>query len=282
MQRTTWGVCLAVVITVLTGVCVEKGYAQETFLECLSPQDDDDNGAPLTQACQLIPTELWHDADDHDFCLEIIPAGCDIATECLGRCGAGCGSTGSGIYSLDCAEHDRCCRAHGGCFNPLDSECGDEYREAASDFLFGSPNCTEGCLPQAATTCHTIESPDLPPEGLGAPYSTQTSEHELLIQAECENNQAAVTLGNRESSLLTYVWPTLYYWLDDGRHTAQLLCSEPAGQWCKNSGQTTIDLNPQTTWVIGYICQWDGSRWYCGCRDNACTQSFWQAQQIQR
>jgi len=59
--------------------------------------------------------------------------------DCIGRCGSGCGSffTIASAWTKDCLDHDRCGRVNGGSFNPFDSECGDEYREAADDYLFG-------------------------------------------------------------------------------------------------------------------------------------------------
>ncbi|WP_405207474.1 hypothetical protein [Aquimarina sp. LLG6339-5] len=58
---------------------------------------------------------------------------------CLGRCGSGC----PGIFSIasawtkDCLDHDQCGRVLGGSTNPFDRNCGDEYGQAADDFLFG-------------------------------------------------------------------------------------------------------------------------------------------------
>jgi hypothetical protein len=33
---------------------------------------------------------------------------------------------------------------------------------------------------------------------------------------------------------------------------------------------------------LAYTCQWRNNRWYCGCRDTACTQGYWQLQSIQQ
>ncbi|WP_010521381.1 hypothetical protein [Aquimarina agarivorans] len=58
---------------------------------------------------------------------------------CLGRCGSGCPSffTLASAWTKDCLDHDRCGRALGGSTNPFDSNCGDEYADAADDYLFG-------------------------------------------------------------------------------------------------------------------------------------------------
>jgi hypothetical protein len=42
-------------------------------------------------------------------------------------------------------------------------------------------------------------------------------------------------------------------------------------------------------YMLGYLCSWTPStgsgqagQWKCGCRDSACTQSYWQIQKFQR
>lgn len=58
---------------------------------------------------------------------------------CLGRCGSGCPGTFSlaSAWTKDCLDHDQCGRVLGGSTNPFDRNCGDEYGQAADDFLFG-------------------------------------------------------------------------------------------------------------------------------------------------
>lgn len=58
---------------------------------------------------------------------------------CLGRCGSGCPGvfTIASAWTKDCLDHDQCGRVLGGSTNPIDRNCGDEYREAADDYLFG-------------------------------------------------------------------------------------------------------------------------------------------------
>ncbi len=108
--------------------------------------EDQDDGDNTYIDCPPHVGEVCYDACPiHGFLCEDANLGCDQTNECLGRCGAGCSSDGSGAYRQDCADHDACCRRHGDCLNPLDAECGDEYFEAADDFLFAEPNCTD-CL----------------------------------------------------------------------------------------------------------------------------------------
>lgn len=36
------------------------------------------------------------------------------------------------------------------------------------------------------------------------------------------------------------------------------------------------------SYALAYLCTWTGSQWKCGCRDSACTQSYWQIQSFKR
>ncbi len=51
--------------------------------------------------------------------------------ECMGRCGAGCGSYD---WTLDCLEHDACSRRYYSTAGAVDQNCGDEFSEAADDY----------------------------------------------------------------------------------------------------------------------------------------------------
>ncbi|HEY3242172.1 MAG TPA: hypothetical protein VGM03_02380 [Phycisphaerae bacterium] len=102
---------------------------------------------------------LWHDACPiHDYCSESLPTGCP-SCDCRGRCGPTCGSNdGAGVYTIDCAEHDRCCHIHGACLNPDALYCGDEFADAMDDFFFAD-NCPGGCpAGGGCTSCPSFDS----------------------------------------------------------------------------------------------------------------------------
>lgn len=138
MLRTTQVALLTLALVILSA---GMATSAETFLECTGGQADDNDTSSV--ACDpQTNDQLWHDADDHNFCRQSAVVGCSFEEQCLGRCGPGCGLTaGAGVYALDCTEHDQCCRIHGGCVNPFDASCGDEWQEAADDFIFGDRNC---------------------------------------------------------------------------------------------------------------------------------------------
>ena len=58
--------------------------------------------------------------------------------------------------------------------------------------------------------------------------------------------------------------------------------------WRAKSHDPTTNLSLTSTelanpsHVLGYICTWQTSQWKCGCRDSACTQSYWQIQSFKR
>jgi hypothetical protein len=67
---------------------------------------------------------------------------------CNGLCGPSCTRlTAFEMWTLDCLEHDECCKAIGDnttCFTPL-GECGDEYVDAETDFLRGFDPFSRHC-----------------------------------------------------------------------------------------------------------------------------------------
>lgn len=123
----------------------------------------DSGGTTLAGACQRADddgirywgcgagqtTSLDHDAK-HCFLTQTDRFVGPCTNKCKGRCGPGCGwGARDGVYSRDCGEHDQCCRIHGGCANPWDSECGDEYFDADDDFMWGRINCKDCGEPSA-------------------------------------------------------------------------------------------------------------------------------------
>jgi hypothetical protein len=59
-----------------------------------------------------------------------------------------------------------------------------------------------------------------------------------------------------------------------------------ANAWYPKTATATISLTStelsQPSYALAYLCTWTGSQWKCGCRDSACTQSYWQIQQFKR
>lgn len=56
---------------------------------------------------------------------------------CMGRCGADCGWGAPSAWTKDCMDHDQCSARFNASGGSGDSNCGDEFNEAADDWLFG-------------------------------------------------------------------------------------------------------------------------------------------------
>ena len=56
-----------------------------------------------------------------------------------------------------------------------------------------------------------------------------------------------------------------------------------ASAWYPKTAYATLNLDStqqaQDTYVLGYLCTWNGTAWKCGCRDLACTQRYCGARQ---
>ncbi len=54
---------------------------------------------------------------------------------CSGRCGAGCNHWFDDDYTWDCFDHDRCVDRYGGSVMSDNANCGDEFWDAADDYV---------------------------------------------------------------------------------------------------------------------------------------------------
>lgn len=96
-----------------------------------------DGGDGITNLSNPCSAERWRDAyHDADHCYwSTYEAYGENQASCQGRCGAGCGWLGGrGAWTVDCHDHDMCETYH-------DANCGDEWDEAANDYLLGINRC---------------------------------------------------------------------------------------------------------------------------------------------
>lgn len=111
-----------------------------------------DNDGIRYLSCSLRTHRLAHDTK-YGHCFRNYTRWTGPCTRrCIGRCGGGCGGQQptypyrTGVYSRDCAEHDRCYYHHPNSpgFAKWDRDCGDEWNDAQDDFAYGKFNCW-GC-----------------------------------------------------------------------------------------------------------------------------------------
>lgn len=56
---------------------------------------------------------------------------------CMGRCGGDCGWGAPSAWTKDCMDHDQCSNVNNASGGSGDPNCGDEWNEAADDWIFG-------------------------------------------------------------------------------------------------------------------------------------------------
>jgi hypothetical protein len=124
--------------------------------------------------------------------------------------------------------------------------------------------------------CHLYSGGSNVPDGFGVPWDV-FDPSTLLLQAFCINSSVTADIG-----LATYVYNQGYAWVNNTWQQTTFTCT--GGQivsdaWCPNSAAATLPNS--ATRYLAYTCNWTGTKWNCGCRDQACTQNFWQLQGIQ-
>jgi hypothetical protein len=120
------------------------------------------------------------------------------------------------------------------------------------------------------------------PNGNGAAYNVLSTEKELLVQAGCNETTVDVLVGSGRPNQYVY----RYGYERKGTKWQQFRLSGPPVQgnsdWFVGDGFAELTRTAAqlagNNFVLAYICTWTGAEWKCGCRDNACTQSFWQLQ----
>ena len=118
------------------------------------------------------------------------------------------------------------------------------------------------------------------PSGFGMPFNIFSSIKELLVSGVCDPTTATITVGSPGNSTI-YVYEKAYVY-KNGTWNPVSLSGNPVfseSGWLIGSGAVNVPKGiNEDLWVVGYTCRWDGTRWKCGCRDQACGQSFWQLQ----
>jgi hypothetical protein len=101
----------------------------------------------------------------------------------------------------------------------------------------------------------------------------------LDVSVDCDGNIVTVGAGNANQ----YVYKTAYVYQGSWQPLS-LTSTSPlqANNWYTSSATAnlgSVDLT-QTTYVVGYVCDWTGSVWKCGCADEVCAAPAWQLQAV--
>jgi hypothetical protein len=108
------------------------------------------------------------------------------------------------------------------------------------------------------------------------------------MNVTCSTSSATVNLGKNDP--MQYIYNTGYLFKTGGTawtpFSYTLAESLVAGAWYPKTATATLSLTStelaQDSYVLSYMCSWTGSQWKGGCRDSACTQSYWQIQSFKR
>ncbi|NBD73881.1 hypothetical protein GVX82_02465 [Patescibacteria group bacterium] len=125
------------------------------------------------------------------------------------------------------------------------------------------------------------------PQGYGAPYSFFLPGRPLMLQVteeDCADGEASVSAGRENGTTAVYRFG--YLWDGDAwdRFTWDANDdTDTTGDWLiGGAGNTSVSLQGDLTYFVGYTCHWDDSSWQCGCQTSFCTQPAWQLQVVER
>jgi hypothetical protein len=121
------------------------------------------------------------------------------------------------------------------------------------------------------------------PTGYGASYDLFTSQHELEVSVQnCPANSTTLTVGSNQSNQYIYNKGYLYQSSTWQPITLTSNSSLVSNAWYTGTAQANLSINPTSwTYVVGYVCAWNGTVWQCGCASTACSTSYWQLQAFQ-
>jgi triacylglycerol lipase len=134
--------------------------------------------------------------------------------------------------------------------------------------------------------CDTINSDTGMPSGFesiyGAPYDVFSLQRALLLKASCTSSSTTADVGPA-----TYVYNQGYTLVNNNWQQTTFTCTGGAlfdNAWCPQSARGTLPNN--ATYYIAFTCNWTGTKWNCGCKDqpfqlDPCTPNAWQIQGIQ-
>jgi PGAP1-like protein len=123
--------------------------------------------------------------------------------------------------------------------------------------------------------CDTLNSNDSVTTGFAVPWNV-FDPIQLILKAFCTNSSVTADIGPA-----TYVYNQGYAFANNQWYQITYTCT--GGQivqnaWCPNSMSATLPNS--STYYVAYTCNWSGTKWMCGCRDQTCAQNLWQLQKI--
>ena len=148
-----------------------------------------------------------------------------------------------------------------------------------------SSTCTatrNNTLPQ---TCSTYTASAAIPIGYGSPFNQLSGSRESLLSISCSSTTTGATANAGSTQSDTYTYKTGFV-SQNGAWSNIDFSGNPdpnnAG-WFKGVATASLPAaSSSQNFVAAFICQYDGGKWKCGCRDSACSQNYWTLQAYQR
>jgi len=136
--------------------------------------------------------------------------------------------------------------------------------------------------PEISQACSQLDSTKAIPAGFGAAYDFTTPGYQLSVKTTCDVSSLGLEVGNGLESQLIYKYGYIYRNGAWEKFTFSNASSDATNVWIKSKATGSIVLSTEeklnTNYIVAYICNWTGTKWKCGCRDNVCATSFWQLQ----
>lgn len=148
-----------------------------------------------------------------------------------------------------------------------------------------SSTCTatrNSILPQ---TCSTYTASAAIPIGYGSPFNQLSGSKESLLSITCSSTTTGATANAGSTQSNTYTYKTGFV-SQNGAWSPIDFSGNPdpnnAG-WFKGVATASLPAaSSSQNFVAAFICQYDGGKWKCGCRDSACSQNYWTLQAYQK
>jgi len=130
------------------------------------------------------------------------------------------------------------------------------------------------------SSCNYYASGAPVPAGYGVPWNVFSAQRELLLKTYCSPKNTDIVIGNNSPQVIVYHWG--YQWNGTQWSQFKLQCAgqELSTDWC--AGEASGEIATSSPWYLGLTCTSTGSQWKCGCRDAACTQSYWELQGVKK
>lgn len=254
-------------------------------------------------------------ANGTDITAEFAPiGGANTCAGLGGTCKASCSSGETSQAQTDCSSGKVCCvpssgetiKIPGSCGNAAKNYSNTDTQFSGSFCYTGVPEPINASFPAAngssqwvckgmtggadspacvatrgnaiPSTCSVYTATSAIPEGYGSPFNQISALKEPLLSVTCATNGSTATAGSQS----TYVYKTGFV-TENGQWKKVDFSGTPSTAnegWFQGTALSNLPAAPSSgqNYVLAFVCQFDGGKWKCGCRDSACTQNYWTIQ----